>query len=400
MKILMLGWELPPHNSGGLGVACYQLCKALAKRNIDIDFVLPYSPSTKPDFMNIVGTSPMDGKLALSIGSAYDSRNYFGANTHDFGSLFEQQMTYEDKVLKLIELGNYDVIHAHDWLTFRAALKAKQQMNIPLIAHVHSIESDRAGGNYGNPLVREIEELTFHLADCVVAVSQKTKDAICHDYGIPPDKVKVIHNSLDHEELDCLDDTNIYTYLDLLKKKGHKIVVSVGRLTIQKGLTNLISAMPTVIEKCPGTILLIVGSGEQYNDLIKVAADCGVLKNVIFTGFQRGKSWRDAFGIGDVFVMPSVSEPFGLTPLEAANYNLPSVISRQSGVTEVFQNCLKVDFWDVKEMANKILGIITNPSVKDEVAKNAMAELGSINWDKSAQKICELYDSKGTLVTA
>jgi glycosyltransferase involved in cell wall biosynthesis len=400
MKILMLGWELPPHNSGGLGVACYQLCKALSKRNIDIDFVLPYTTDEKPSFMNVISSSPIDGKSALAMSVIYESEGYLNSEYTQFTNFAHQQRSFEENVMKLVEIDNYDVIHAHDWLTFRAALKAKQRKNLPLIAHVHSIESDRAGGNPGNPFVREIEEITFLIADCVVTVSERTKEAICREYNIPRDKIKVVHNCIDKEELQMLDDANAYTYLDQIRKQGYKVIVSVGRLTIQKGLSNLITTMREVVAIYPKTMLLIVGSGEQYNDLVKTAADCGVLKNVIFTGFQRGKHWRDSFGVGDIFVMPSVSEPFGLTPLEAANYHLPSVISRQSGVTEVFKNCLKVDFWDSREMTNKILGVLNNPGLKEDLANNAYNELDSINWDNSAEKIHNLYDSKASLVTA
>jgi glycogen(starch) synthase len=394
MKVLMLGWELPPYNSGGLGVACYQLCKALSKKNIDIEFVLPYNHDHPVDFMKITAAHPQDVKAIKMSGIAYDSYKYTFADGHEeYLSIAQQQSLYESAVSQLAKYGSYDVIHAHDWLTFRAALRAKQYSHAPLIVHVHSVERDRAGGNDGNPFVREIESLGLLMADKIIAVSEHTKRCIIDDYGIPSNKVDVVHNSIDSEGLEPLDPTNAYHYLSAMKQQGYRVVVSIGRLTMQKNLPNLLRAAKEVIARAPKTIFLIVGSGEQYFELIELAASLGISRNVVFTGFQRGKNWRDAYAIGDVFVMPSISEPFGLTPLEAISYGTPSIISKQSGVSEVIRNCLKVDFWDINEMANQITAVVQNDSLRDELHNNSYREFERLSWDDSAHKLAHIYNN-------
>lgn len=388
----MLGWELPPYNSGGLGVACYQLCKALAKKKIDIEFVLPYSHDKPVDFMKIVAAHPQDVTSIKMSGIAYDSYKYIFEDGHEeYLNIFEQQSLYEESVARIAKHGKYDIIHANDWLTFKAALRAKKHTNAPLIVHVHSVERDRAGGSDGNPYVREIENLGLHLADKIIAVSEHTKRCIIRDYNIPADKIDVVHNSIDIDGLEPLDSENAYHYLTEMKKNGYKVITNIGRLTMQKNLPNLLHAAKEVVHREPKTLFLIVGSGEQYYELIELAAELGIAQNVIFTGFQRGKNWRDAYAIADVFVMPSVSEPFGLTPLEAISYGTPSIISRQSGVSEIINNCLKVDFWDTKEMANQITSVIQNDSLRDELHYNSYREFVRLNWDDSAHKLHEIY---------
>ncbi len=395
MKVLMLGWELPPHNSGGLGVACYQLCKALSEKGVDIDFLVPYTADHPDiDFMNVIAAHPQDAKVLFKSGIAYDSFKFIATDgSEHWLDMHGQQSLYETTVGRLALLLDYDVIHAHDWLTFRAAMKAKQLSGKPLIAHVHSIEADRAGfEGGGNPLVREIEETGLLMADRVIAVSQFTKDAIVREYGIPADKVDVVYNSLDLDMVEPLDEHSAHHYLAAMKAQGYRVVVNIGRITIQKGLPNLLYAAKAVIDRAPKTIFLIVGSGEQYFELIELAAELGISRNVVFTGFQRGKNWRDSFAVGDLFVMPSVSEPFGLTPLEAAGYGTPSLISRQSGVAEVFNNCLKVDFWDIDEMANQITAVVQNDGLRDELHANAYHEYQRLSWHPAAERLINWYD--------
>jgi len=397
----MLGWELPPYNSGGLGVACYQLCKALSKKNIDIDFILPYKHDEPVDFMNIVAAHPQDVTAVKMSGIAYDSYKYIYADgTEENVSLYEQEHHYEKAVAKLVEHGQYDVIHAHDWLTFRAAMRARQVTNAPIIAHVHSIERDRAGGNAGNPMVREIEYMGLMIADRIIAVSEHTKKCIVEDYGIPAEKIDVVHNSIDIDAIVPLEGDNAYHYLTSMKQQGYRVVVSIGRLTMQKNLPNLLYAAKQVIARAPKTLFVIVGSGEQYFELIELAAKLGISKNVIFTGFQRGKNWRDSYAIGDVFVMPSISEPFGLTPLEAISYGTPSIISKQSGVSEVINNCLKVDFWDVNELANQITAVVRSDALRDELHANSFREFEKLTWDTSADKLHGIYHQEAVGVAA
>lgn len=391
MKILMLGWELPPHNSGGLGVACWQLCKALSRKGIDIEFVLPYEAEHNIDFMRI-NTLPRGVKLSYGeYLDSYDSQHY---HEHGYGIPADVQTThrqYEATVAHLAEQLEFDIIHAHDWLTFRAGLRAREVSGKPLLVHVHSIESDRAGGGTGNPLVREIEALTFVLADRILAVSGHTKKMISKEYGIPLDKIEVVHNSFDYSDTATSSDATTYTYLKTMKQHGYKVVVNAGRLTLQKNIPNLLRAAKEVIYREPKTLFLIVGTGEQDYELMELAGDLGITSNVIFTGFLRGKELRDAFAIGDLFVMPSISEPFGLTPLEAMSYGTASLVSKQSGVAEVFHSCLKVDFWDINEMANQITTAVQTTSLTETLVANGQSELQRLSWDTSADRLLELY---------
>ncbi len=392
MRILMLGWELPPHNSGGLGVACYQLCKALAKKDVDIEFILPYSAAHAIDFMTVTPAHPQSAEVVMQAGGVYDSKRYIAEDgTETWLDIVGQQAVYERSVAKLVVDREYDIIHAHDWLTFKAGLRAKAARGCPLVLHVHSIERDRAGGGQGNPQVREIESIAFLMADRIIAVSEHTRRMIMQDYAIPGDKIEVVHNSIDRELMAPLDDTNVYRYLTYLKQHGWKVVTNVGRLTIQKGLFNLLYAAQEVVARQPKTMFLLVGNGEQYNELVALSAQLGISKNVIFTGFQRGKNWRDSFGIADLFVMPSISEPFGLTALEAIEYGAPVLISKQTGVGETIRNCIRVDCWDVHELANQITSCVEHDSLREELHHNAYRELERMSWDDAADKLSHIY---------
>lgn len=392
----MLGWELPPHNSGGLGVACYQLCKALSKKGADIEFVLPYTADHSAiDFMRVNAAHPQDVEAVLKSGIAYDSFKYIkNTGEIEWVDLFGQSALYEEAVGRIVRLGAFDVIHAHDWLTCRAAIRAKMATGKPLMVHFHSIEADRAGKALGgNPIVREIESLALTLADKVIAVSQYTKDAIVREYDIPAGKIEVVHNYSDPSSLLAEEGENAYRYLTAMRALGYRVVVNVGRLTIQKGLPNLLQAFQLVAQRAPKTFLLIVGSGEQRDELVQLAADLGIADKVFFAGFQRGKRWRDAYGVADLFVMPSVSEPFGLTALEAIGYGTPVLISKQSGVSELIRNALKVDFWDIDEMANKMVALAQNDALRDELHANAYQEYRSHSWDESADKLFDIYNN-------
>jgi len=389
----MLGWELPPHNSGGLGVACYQLCKALAKKGADIEFVVPYDAHHNINFMKVTAAQPNGVHIAPGK-NAYESHVYtYPDGRTETIDIFGQQQYYEKAVTMLTQnrAQEFDVIHAHDWLTFRAALRAKEQTGLPLVIHLHSIERDRAGGNAGNPLVREIESIALLMADRIIAVSQHTKNMIVEDYDIPGDKIEVVHNSIDPEMFEPLDSSNSYVYLAELKKQGWRMVVNLGRLTVQKNLVNLLYAAKEVVARAPKTMFVFVGSGDQYFELITLAADLGIAKNVTFVGFQRGKRWRDSYAIADLFVMPSISEPFGLTALEAIGYGAPVLMSKQSGVAEILTNGLKVNFWDVHDMADKITAVVCNDSLRDELLQNAQAEYRRLNWDRAADTLFGIY---------
>ncbi len=380
----MLGWELPPHNSGGLGQACFDMCKSLSNQNVDIEFILPYISSYNIDFMKVTSAFNHTELQKNVLHQAYDSINYtYSSKEHEL---------FEETVDDLISDKTFDIVHAHDWLTFRAAIRIKERTNLPIILHVHSIESDRAGGQRGNELVRDIEEYCLKLADKVIAVSEHTKQAIIREYSVPSENIEVVHNSINTDDIIPLSGINSYRYIELMKEKGYKVAVNFGRLTIQKGLSNLIEAMHKVVAKHPKSLLLIIGSGEQYFDLIKLSADLGISSHVLFADFQRGKKLRDGIAIGDLFVMPSISEPFGLTALEAIGYGTPAMVSKQSGVSEIVKNMLKVDFWDIDEMANKIATAFENPELLDELLDKSSSEIQNISWDQSSMKIKNLYE--------
>lgn len=401
MKIAMLGWELPPHNSGGLGVACFELCKSLADHGADIDFILPYDAIHDVNFMTIK-TTAHPGVKAIEPGkNAYDSYRYhYVDGTSETIDIFEQQRRYESSITNTINPEIYDVIHAHDWLTFRAALRLKAISNKPLIVHVHSIEHDRAGAHFGNPLVHEIEALAFTMADCIIAVSHHTKRAIIKEYNIPESKIQVVHNSIDATQLPHYHTSNEYAYLTEMKSRGYKVVANVGRLTIQKGLTHLLRAAQLAIQKDNKLLFLFVGSGEQEQELLRLSAELGISKHIVFAGFQRGKRWRDAYSIADVFVMPSVSEPFGLTPLEAIAHGTPVIISKQSGVAEVISHCLKIDYWDTVALADAIVSITSNRSLKAELSHNALRQYQTFSWKPSAKKVFDMYQEHRMRVLA
>jgi len=233
--------------------------------------------------------------------------------------------------------------------------------------------------------------LALLLADKVIAVSQYTKDTIIREYDIPADKIEVVHNHSDPGSLIPQEGNNVYRYMAAMRQLGYRVIVNVGRLTIQKGLPNMLRAFQIVTQHAPRTFLLVVGAGEQRNELIQLAADLGIANNVFFTGFQRGKNWRDAYSVADLFVMPSFSEPFGLTALEAIGYGTPALISRQSGVSEVIRNALKVDWWDVNDMADKMVSVVQNDALRDELHANSYCEYASHSWGSSADKLMGIY---------
>ncbi len=390
MKVLVLGWELPPHNSGGLGVACYHMCRALSSQGADIDFIVPYtSPHKDIEFMNVISAVQADVSTVQKDFGVYDSSR-LGDSCSEAN--YDYHRIYEESIQAITQLADYDVIHAFDWLTIRPAIRAKQLTGKPLIVNIHSLEYDRAGGKRGNPDVWDIEYQGMMMADRVVTVSEYTRDVVVREYNIPYDKVEVVHNSFDLGLYEGIDGQNAYKYLETVRKYGYKVVMYVGRMTIQKNLHNLILAFKKVVEIEPKTILLLVGSGDQEIELIEKAAELGISKNVIFAGFQRGKYWRDAFGVCDLTVMPSASEPFGLTALESAGFGVPTLVSKQSGVHEVLKSALKIDYWDVDGMANQILGVIQNQPLQDQLIEDGLAQINKLTWTDSAEKLLNIYN--------
>lgn len=401
MNILMLGWELPPHNSGGLGVACYHLSKALAQQGASIDFVLPYDaehPDT--DYMTIHAATKLNPIHKFGLMGAYDTAgvdeiDLDKVDLRDLQTMRGVQKRYVKFVERLVRtIDKPDAIHAHDWLTMEAGMRAKELTDAPLIVHVHATEFDRAGSfGTGNPIVHEIEYQGLMMADRIFAVSQITKNIIIHKYHIPADKIEVVHNAIDPGSLGSYEyDGRTYRYLETLRAEGYTIVSTVTRFTAQKGLTQLMRGMARACERYDKLILLLAGDGEQRDELIAMSAELGISDKVLFTGFVRGKQWRDAYNVADVFVMSSVSEPFGLTALEAAHHNTALVISKQSGVGEVLNSIFRYDFWDIDKLADQLVGIATSPALQQSLKQNVKQEYARISWTDVARKCLHLYN--------
>ncbi len=396
MKILMLGWELPPHNSGGLGVACYHMSKALAAAGATIDFVVPYQAShPDSDFMTIHHATKLTPLERYGL-NAYDSApEVIGRTRADTDGLTDMravQRRYVQFIEELVETTQPDAIHAHDWLTMEAGMRAKELTDAPLIVHVHATEFDRSGETYGNPIVHDIEQAGLLMADRIIAVSQITKNIIVDRYDIPADKIEVVHNAIDPSSLSAYDyDQRTYTYLEALKSEGYTIVTTVTRFTIQKGLSHFMHAASLALSRYEKMAFLFAGDGEQRDELIGLAAKYGISDKVFFTGFVRGKQWRDTYSVADVFVMSSVSEPFGLTALEAAHHDTALIISKQSGVGEVLHSIFRYDFWDTYRLADQLVGIATSPSLKSSLKQNIKNEYAQLSWHDVAHKCMYIY---------
>ena len=407
MNILMLGWELPPHNSGGLGVACYHMSKALAIAGASIDFVIPYTAEHPGiDFMKIHSATKLTPLERYGIGS-YDSKaviekSLTKADINDLEDMRGVQRRYVKFVENLVKTSNFDVIHAHDWLTMEAGMRAKQLTDAPLIVHVHATEFDRCGSEAGNPLVHEIEHSGLMMADRIIAVSQFTKNIIVEKYNIPADKIEVIHNAIDIADFNdgYVYDFRTYKYLEALRNEGYTVVVTVTRFTIQKGLEFFLRAAAKASEKYDKLVFLLAGDGELRDELVQLTADLNISDKVFFTGFVRGKQWRDAYGVGDIFVMSSVSEPFGLTALEAAHHGNALIISRQSGVGEVLHSIFRYDYWDENVLADQMIGIATLPVLRESLQQDLKNEYSRISWHHVAQKCLYIYDKirQGALI--
>lgn len=381
----MLGWELPPHNSGGLGVACYQLSKALASYGVQIDFVLPATekPHEGVDFMNVVQVNATEEKHRDVYKLSYANKN--------IDSIQMIQADYKLFVEQYIKKnGAPHIIHAHDWLTLEAGVHAKKVSGAPLIAHVHATEFDRSGGGYGNPFIHEIEQHGLMMADRIIAVSEYTKKLIMKTYHIPAEKIDVVHNSFAFEDLSPADIVS-YRYIDMLKAEGMAIVAAVGRLTLQKGLMQFLEAAAKASYRYNRLVFVVAGSGEQRDELVARAAELGISDQVIFTGFVRGAAWRQLYEVADMFVMSSVSEPFGITALEAAAHGTPVIMTHQSGVAEVLTHSLKYDYWDTDRLADIMVNVSTSVGLRTAMTENASKQLQNLSWKQMAERCLNVY---------
>ena len=437
-KILMLGWEFPPHISGGLGVACLGMTRALAERGHPITFVLPRVkqgmsneapvdllgvnqfpvPSARPPAMGamLAGISPglsihtIDSLLSPYMTeesyqltrSVYQQRmagerqggergdvpaSVVGDVSGDYGpDLMAETLRYAAVVGEIAAGVEHDVIHCHDWLTMLAGIRARQVSGRPLVVHVHALEFDRSG-EHVNQLVYDIEKHGMEQADRVVAVSHYTRDTIIRRYGIDPAKITVVHNAVDR--------SHSPVPLPAPRRNGRqrdKVVLFLGRITFQKGPDYFIEAAARVLKKKENVRFVMAGSGDMTRRMIERVAALKMGTRFHFTGFLRGAALERIFRESDVYVMPSVSEPFGISPLEAMYHDVPVIISRQSGVAEVLHHALKVDFWDVEALADRILALLNHGKLHEEIVRQGSKELKAIQWSNAAHHLHDVYN--------
>ena len=380
----MFGWEFPPYNSGGLGVACQGLAYALAQGGTDLTFVLPKKMSVGSDAFDIIFADTS----SLPLANPYSSPLQYSNSVPFYGaSLFDEVERYGLAARAIARQRDFDIIHAHDWLSLKAGLQAKAVSGKPLVFHVHATEFDRTGGTHINSQVYEIEREGMQRADAVVAVSDFTKSIITRNYGIAPEKVHVVHNGINAQSYETMKPDNLLA----LKRLGKKIVLFVGRITLQKGPDYFLRAAKGVLAYAPDTLFIIAGSGDMEAQIIQQAASLGIAQNIMFAGFLRGQELVALYRVADVMLMPSGSEPFGIASLESLANGTPVILSKQSGASEVLAHVLKVDFWDVDEMVNKIVCLLRNPALQATLQKNGREDVKKLTWRKAARKCMEVY---------
>ena len=430
MKILMLGWEFPPFISGGLGTACYGLTRAMNQMDTEIIFVLPrpisseYTSHVKlagPDEGGISGSSFSGAEIfglpefshvtfrafASFLQPYHTSLTYeqalqqgrlqgsevdlptdilsLGSGDHYGRDLYEEVHRYARLASLIAREEDFDIIHAHDWMTYPAGMAVSAMSGRPLIVHVHSTEFDRSGENV-NQRVYDIERQGLHTASHVITVSHLTRQVVINRYAVSPDKISVVYNAIETQ-------TNRLGVVGEGIKKDEKIVLFLGRITMQKGPEYFLAAAKKVLEVMDNVKFVMAGTGDMMKRTIELAAEMGIGQKVLFTGFLRGGDVDKVFQMADLFVMPSVSEPFGLVPLEALRNDVPVIISKQSGVAEVLTHALKVDFWDINEMANKIVAVLRHPPLRATLREHGNFEVRRFSWSDAAQKCREVYES-------
>jgi len=398
-NVLMFGWEFPPFNSGGLGVACEGLSKALASSGVPLTFVLPFkipisAPWCKFVFAN-ESSETLDDTQIRKLFSGYQSHSYFsgikkyGLPEFISGDLIERVRGYAKAAPNIARKNKHSVIHAHDWLTYPAGIAAKETSGKPLVVHVHATEFDRSGSDSVNKDIYNIELEGFRRADAIAAVSEWTKKKIVNKYGIPAGKVKVVYNGIEFSNNGAVIEQN----LGRLKQNGAKIVLFVGRITLQKGPDYFVSMAEKVLAHEPNTFFVVSGSGDMEGEMIRQVASRGLSAKFIFCGFLRGEELNRVYKAADIFVMPSVSEPFGLVPLEAMISEVPVLVSKESGVSEILASALKSHFWDIDDMADKVISVLRHKKLQNHLSVNGREEVKAIHWKTAAESLISLYNS-------
>lgn len=427
MRVLMFGWEFPPHIAGGLGTACYGIVKGLSHCGVSTMFVMPSAsgdedqsaaqiinasdvPVQITDTMNVddfldkvqfvhIGTNMVpyldpaefhtlveeDRKrqvrdFSVHYGHTYKFSGKYGSN------LMEEVARYAmvGGTIAMTHKDEFDVIHAHDWLTYMAGIAAKRLSGKPLVVHVHATSFDRSSDNNIDTRVYDIEKRGMEAADKVITVSDLTRNIVITKYGIDPSKVVTVHNAVDFSGR---------SNVNVERGVKDKVVTFLGRITFQKGPEYFIEAAAKVLKRCDNVRFVMAGSGDMMNRSIRQVARLGISDRFHFTGFLRGKEVQEMFALSDVYVMPSVSEPFGISPLEAMRTGVPSVISKQSGAAEVLKYAFKVDFWDVDAMADEIYALLKYPALAKFASKYGFDEVNTLKWNNAAVKIKNVYES-------
>ena len=418
MKVLMITWEFPPFLAGGLGMACYGMAKALLEKGVEIDLILPtaediYFPLRNPEDADLLPARYLTGEEVKIKGSLEERLIQLGLSVapetylspeerilkqweiiikkgkRELVEISRELMGGEDLFKKVAELAgrmnsvaenlHFDIIHAHDWLTYPAALVVKHITGKPLIAHIHATEFDRAGGP-GDGRIHRIEYLGLREADIVVAVSAYTAKMVIDRYLVPPSKVRVVHNA--HSVKTMEPKERIFR---------DPVVLFLGRITIQKGPDYFIEVADRVLRKFPHVHFIMAGTGDMLTKMIHLSADRELGTGVLFTGFLDRKGVKRILKASDIFIMPSVSEPFGIAPLEAMAYGVIPIISKNSGVAEIVENAYKVDFWDVEKMVSIIEELLRDRSQMEQLSIKVREEASKIQWDNSAEKLLEIY---------
>ena len=399
-SVLMFGWEFPPFNSGGLGVACEGLSKALSSSGVPLTFVLPFKIPISVPWCKFIFANESDlvsEKRLKSLFAGYQSHseNISIKNTMTglpemiSGDLIERVRAYAKKAGSIAEKNKHSIIHAHDWLTYPAGILAKEASGRPLITHIHATEFDRSGSDSINSEIFCIEKAGFEKADVVVAVSGRTREKVIEKYGIHPNKVKVVYNGIDFNQ----NSASVEQNLDKLKRGGNNIVLFVGRITLQKGPDYFVSMAKKVLSCEPNTFFVISGSGDMEGEMIRQVAREGLSDKFIFCGFLRGDELARVYKAADMFVMPSVSETFGLVPLEAMISEVPVLVSYESGVSEILSSALKSHFWDIDDMADKVINVLRHKKLSTQLSKNGTEEVKTIHWKKAAESLIAVYNS-------